>query len=314
MITFALQNNTAMTRKSLFEVSLEMLPGSSRKLTYGDLFMMDDSLDGMLEGHQIAYDGTPVKLMFVIVMFCVGGTMQTRINLQELTVGEGDLLVVPPGAVIDRVEWSGDCRAGYVYIANYHHDLLPSTDVRVRLMTEIKNQPMVVHFRPEAMERFVACYRMIRQTIDDDLTYKDEVMGGLMQTMCSYWLSEMDNDRRHRVSQKLSRDEQIYRQFIDLVRRHYAESREVTFYADRLNITAKYLGVVVTRVSGRRPLDWIRDHVILDAKAMILSGRYTMQQISDALSFANPSFFGRYFRDAVGCSPGNYGQMIKGEK
>ena len=83
-------------------------------------------------------------------------------------------------------------------------------------------------------------------------------------------------------------------------------NREVSFYASKLCITPKYLGVVVAQVSGRRPLEWIRDYVILDAKAMLLSREYSIQQISQILNFPNPSFFSKYFREAVGCSPSKF--------
>lgn len=41
-----------------------------------------------------------------------------------------------------------------------------------------------------------------------------------------------------------------------------------------------------------------------------LTGRmrfqYTVQQIADMLNFANQSFFGKYFKGKVGCSPTEY--------
>ena len=84
----------------------------------------------------------------------------------------------------------------------------------------------------------------------------------------------------------------------------------MAFYAEKMCITPKYLSVVVSKASHRKPSDWIRDYVILDAKAMILSGEYTIQQVSDLLHFANPSFFGRYFKDAVGCAPGKFAETL----
>ena len=86
-------------------------------------------------------------------------------------------------------------------------------------------------------------------------------------------------------------------------------NREVSYYADKLCITPKYLGVVVSQVSKRRPLDWIRDYVILDAKAMLLTREYSIQQISQMLNFPNPSFFSKYFREAVGYSPSKFLNM-----
>ena len=108
---------------------------------------------------------------------------------------------------------------------------------------------------------------------------------------------------------KISRNEQIFNTFLGLVRKNYMRNREVSYYADKLCITPKYLGVVVSQVSKRRPLDWIRDYVILDAKAMLLTREYSIQQISQMLNFPNPSFFSKYFREAVGYSPSKFLNM-----
>ncbi len=74
-------------------------------------------------------------------------------------------------------------------------------------------------------------------------------------------------------------------------------------------LTPKYLSQVVYAVSGRYAGEWIRDYVILEAKALLKSGQYTIQQVSDMLNFANQPFFGVYFKKAVGCSPTAYREM-----
>lgn len=87
---------------------------------------------------------------------------------------------------------------------------------------------------------------------------------------------------------------------------HYAESRSVTFYADKICVTPQYLSHAVYNATGKHALHWILDYVILDAKALLKSNRYTVQQISEMLNFANPSFFGKYFKAATGMSPRAY--------
>lgn len=60
------------------------------------------------------------------------------------------------------------------------------------------------------------------------------------------------------------------------------------------------------QVSGRYAGDWINDYVILEAKALLKSKKYTVQQVCDMLNFSNPSFFGKFFKAAVECSPRKY--------
>ena len=50
--------------------------------------------------------------------------------------------------------------------------------------------------------------------------------------------------------------------------------------------------------------------IIKDAKTMLKSGNYTVQEVSETLHFANQSFFGKYFKEAVGCSPMAYKERV----
>lgn len=56
--------------------------------------------------------------------------------------------------------------------------------------------------------------------------------------------------------------------------------RSISYYADKLCVTSKYLSQVVYKVSGRFAGDWITDFVILEAKALLKSRKYTVQQIA----------------------------------
>ncbi len=62
------------------------------------------------------------------------------------------------------------------------------------------------------------------------------------------------------------------------------------------------------QASGRGAGEWIKDYVVLEAKALLKSRLYTVQQVSDRLHFANASFFAKYFRAATGLSPRQYAQ------
>ena len=92
---------------------------------------------------------------------------------------------------------------------------------------------------------------------------------------------------------------QIYDSFIKEIQKNYTKERSISYYADLLCITPKYLSQVVRKVSGRFAGDWINDFVILEAKALLKSRKYTIQQVADMLNFANQSFFGKYFSEKI---------------
>jgi AraC-like DNA-binding protein len=80
----------------------------------------------------------------------------------------------------------------------------------------------------------------------------------------------------------------------------------VSYYAERLYITPKYLSTVCTRVSGKSPMRWITDNVMEQCYTLLKTTNMSIKEISNQMGFPNPSFFGQYFRDEAGMTPLEY--------
>jgi len=101
----------------------------------------------------------------------------------------------------------------------------------------------------------------------------------------------------------------IVDEFLKLVQKHYKNHSELKFYAGKLCLTTKYLAASVKNGSGRTPRQWVDDYVILEAKTLLKSSDFTVQQIADELNFPSQSFFGKFFKREVGVSPKQYKDM-----
>lgn len=75
---------------------------------------------------------------------------------------------------------------------------------------------------------------------------------------------------------------------------HYKENREVSFYADKLCITPKYLTTIIKAVSGKSAKDWILEYIILEVKALLRDSSLNIQEIVLRTNFANQSSLGRF--------------------
>ena len=288
------------------EVTLAMVHDKAHKVVYNDFMLLDDNFDDeVFKG--FSYIGSPVKLMFLSLIICVKGKMRVRVNLKDMNIGPNDVLLINPGAIIDMVVCEGECRMAVIHIDVDKVDHKPSVKIMLQLRSIINNESVITHLSDNALSQFVDSYKSLRRVISDEgMRFKDEVIIGSFQSLAAYWMNEIAVENEMHKNVALSRNEQLFQGFIREVQKNYMVNREVSFYASKLCITPKYLGVVVAQVSGRRPLEWIRDYVILDAKAMLLSREYSIQQISQILNFPNPSFFSKYFREAVGCSPSKF--------
>ncbi len=110
---------------------------------------------------------------------------------------------------------------------------------------------------------------------------------------------------------KISRQRNVYTNFIDLLNRYSDTHREVQFYASKLDITPKYLSAVAIEYSGKNASCWIDEYVTTKAKTMLREQQYNIKTVSERLNFPSQSFFGRYFKRVTGMSPKQFIQSYK---
>lgn len=105
-----------------------------------------------------------------------------------------------------------------------------------------------------------------------------------------------------------TRKSEIMEHFCTLVMKHFKTNREVSFYAEKLHITPKYLSVILKEldVDQRSAKEWIDSYIIVEIKLLLKSTDLSIQQISEELNFVNPSFFCKYFKSRTGMSPKEY--------
>jgi AraC-like DNA-binding protein len=106
--------------------------------------------------------------------------------------------------------------------------------------------------------------------------------------------------------EKNSRSNEITFEFLSMLREHFREQRELSFYADKLCLTTKHLSKVIKETSGRTVGDWIDEYVTTEAKVLLRSTNMTIAQIADELNFDSQSLFGKFFRRVTGMSPTEY--------
>lgn len=111
-----------------------------------------------------------------------------------------------------------------------------------------------------------------------------------------------------------NRQDELFKKFMTLVHEHAAREREVTFYADKLCISTKYLTGICRHVSGAAAKVIIDRFAILEIKVLLQSTELSIQEISDRLHFPDQSYLGRYFKRHESISPKEYraGNQMEG--
>lgn len=95
----------------------------------------------------------------------------------------------------------------------------------------------------------------------------------------------------------------LLRNFEMEVDKHFREIKSPAEYADRLNITPKHLNRVSNEILGKTATQVITDRIILEAKRLLASRKYTISQVAAELGYEDYSYFSRLFKKHQGLSP-----------
>lgn len=80
----------------------------------------------------------------------------------------------------------------------------------------------------------------------------------------------------------------------------------VKYCADKLCLSANYLGDLLKKETGKSTQEHIQLYLIEVAKEKILENNKSVSQISHELGFEYPQYFSRLFKKCVGVSPNEY--------
>ena len=141
-------------------------------------------------------------------------------------------------------------------------------------------------------------------------TFYNELMGSLCLTMM-YDIFE-PHAQRDATDTHSDRTAYIVRQLTDLLATGISRTeREVSYYAERLNVSPKYLSATVKRVTGHSVSSYINRATVPILKGFLDNERLSLTQIADRMNFTSLSYFSRYCTKHLGQSPSEYRRSLQ---
>lgn len=102
----------------------------------------------------------------------------------------------------------------------------------------------------------------------------------------------------------------LLKKFESLVEHHFIELHQVNDYAQLLAVTPNHLNNVVKKLKGKNASGVIYERLVLEVKRLLLQGELSNKEIAFALSFKDPAYFSRFFKNQTGVSPSVFKQQI----
>lgn len=241
------------------------------------------------------------------IVYCRAGRILVEVGgNNQVKVGPGNLLMIPLGKLVQPMMISTDIDAGALLVSDRMLKSVLGNQINIWNKAMYMKEIYVI----EEAGWLMGMQNYISTIFKGDKTFllSREIMTSFMRTMmlliCEEFLRH--DDMTSSDDSSSAHDKEVFNRFLQLLSDQELKRQRVSFYADQLNISSKYLSAISKKVSGKTPMRWITDSVMQDCYHFLRDSDLTVKEISNRLGFPNSSFFGQYFREEAGVTPVEY--------
>jgi|GEM_PF-354431 len=235
-------------------------------------------------------------------------TARTTINLNTKAVElKGyPLWSVVPGQVLSWVREKG--LTGYQ--VNFKKSFLSAhqnsfiEDFPFFKMTENN----VLYATEEERQRLSNQMEQLIATFETHHPYKGKILEAQLVALLYDYKSIYDHSKI--LASELSSTQRLVNQFQLLVNSKYIDSRNVSEYADELNVTPNYLTTSIKEVTGKTAKEVIEERLFTESKNLLSFTNMDVAQVGYTLNFQQPTHFSRFFKKMSGSTPNNFRALL----
>ncbi len=248
----------------------------------------------------------PSRINGFCIFLCLNGSCTLSINLHSQVIGANMMLITFPPNVLEIVDQSPDFTCKFLFVTgNFVQNNISQGCAIMSVFLFAKEHPCV-KLDPSEVTFLCEYFRFLLQRLSyPNLIFRKEIATGILTSLfygaCSY-LAQYTSVN----TTVMTRRQELFEKFLDYVYQHFKEERSLSYYADQMCLTPKYLSSVIKEATGHSAADWINQLVVMEAKVLLRNSARTVQQVAMELHFANQSFFGKYFKQQTGISPNTY--------
>lgn len=257
----------------------------------------------------------PLVISYGAILICRRGEARLRVNFKEWEMYEGAVMTVFPNDIVQLMPHRGTSGLAsreetfQVEMLKYNAALLREASLQLEQTVysslredRCRQDSPIVHDIIDNMFGLLRCY--FRQPECTCLTQL--VLFQLKAFFIGFHEYLCRNPQYRQDDVKSKRIRELFNHFMMLVERDYKISRDVSYYAEQMNITSKYLTNIASQVAQHTPKVIIDHYVILQIKQQLHLSNKNVKEIAWEYHFSDVSFFCRYFKRHTGMSPNDF--------
>lgn len=237
-----------------------------------------------------------------ILLECKTGLLKLCINNKEYTIQNDEYLFIWPGSIV-HIDFKNATFIGTTlylsmsFIANTTHN---KDDIWTKLFY-LKDNSIIC--TPQNCKLLFHQYKqLIKLRLRHSIrSYHNKIIPILIQASLYELLANLpciiSNDA------EFKRCNELFRNFIKLLSDTENQPQQINYYAEKLCISPKYLSCICKQASGKNAKYWVDEYTIGRIQNLLTYTNKTIKEISDSLGFPNSSFFSKYVKKKLGCTP-----------
>ena len=273
-------------------------------LLVSDDFMIVREKDALMYGLEAGRNlsrmtSDTIKVEWVIVSIVVSGEAECTINGKNYNVKAHDIIMSLPNYVLERQKKTDDLSVNSLCISRS----LFQKAISFSLYNWDVVSFLIAHPILSLTDMY---YSLISVKIGDKnkLGYRES-----MQCLLKSFMCELYGVIGRYISVgavNYSQGHNLFKGFLDLLTSVYPKPRSVSFYAETLNVTSKYLSSVCKATCGETASMLIHKAVTKDIADLLSYSNKSIKEIMVELDFPSLSFFGKYVKKHFGVGPKEY--------
>lgn len=250
--------------------------------------------------------GTDMYSDYLAHVFCLSGTCRLKYNGVEHDLNAGDLMIVRKGKLVEWMRPSEGFKVKVIYVtAEFVVQSTPQSNYGMKGQLSLFLNP-IMRLTTKQQEICRWDFDMAECRLHDTghHFYRDILIATMQMLILDFFDFHSHLYGEDSVSVQ---NASIMSRFLSMLENGaYREHREVTYYADCLCITPKYLSEVSRKVSGYAANYWINRYTTLDISRLLRDKSLTFVHISEMFGFSSPAYFSRYVQQHLGVNPTEY--------
>lgn len=273
----------------------------------------------------------PQVLTYGAILICRKGKARLNVNYKDWELYEGAVITLFPNDVVE-LKVDGDCKSPQTENGDCRSPETENGDCKSP-QTANSFQAEILKYNPSLLrEASLQLEQTVYSSLREDRCRQDtpvvtNIINGMFSLLKVYFdqsectcISQLvlcqlkaffigfheylQRNPQYRPDEvKSYRVRELFNRFMMLLERDYKISRDVNYYAEKMNISSKYLTNIVNQVTGHTPKTIIDQYVILQLKLHLKRSTQSIKEMAWEFHFADVSFFCRYFKKHTGLTP-----------